>query len=104
MMTRALQVLVVVVLGLVALLIAAAFILLGPSASADCAYSGGGWICAGSQPPSEPGELPTLEPSMPSVVIETPEPTVAPEPAVAETVEEGRQDSARDSAPPACVP
>lgn len=73
-------------------------------AMADCVYSGGGWICHGSQPPSEPGELPTVEPTMPPVYVETPEPTVAPEPEQTTEPVQGPQNPTQNSAPPVCVP
>lgn len=72
-------------------------------AMADCVYSGGGWICHGSQPPSEPGELPTVELTMPPVYVETPEPTVAPEPE--QTTEPAAPvPEPAPEAPPVCVP
>lgn len=74
-------------------------------AMADCVYSGGGWICHGSQPPSEPGELPTVEPTMPPVVIETPEPTVEPAPVVETSAPAPAPVApAPEPAPPVCVP
>lgn len=74
-------------IALAAVMLGAAMILFAPSAIANsgCVYSGGGWICAGEQPPSEPGELPVVDPTPepePSetiiAVIETPTPPPAP--------------------------
>ena len=89
-----------------AVVLAGALTFLGFSASAQdtgCVYAAAQWICAGQQPPSEPGVIPTVEPTMPPVVIETPAAADDPAPAPASPAEpDPTQEPA--PAPPACIP
>lgn len=69
-----------VIAATAAIIIGAAMIVFAPAAVAStlqpgCVFSGGGWICYGTQPPSDPGELPVVDPPP---VVEVVEP--APEP------------------------
>lgn len=111
-MTRAARVTVIVILTLCAVVIGAAMVMLSPAAFATtgCVYSGGGWICAGQQPPSEPGELPTVEP-MPPVTVEgventppAPEPEPVPEPAPETEPAPAPKAPAPKAPPSSCVP
>lgn len=92
------------------MLIATLAMLFGARAVAQqpgCAYSGGGWICYGTQPPSEPGEFPVVEQPAPEpapVEVEVTGPEQPAEPAPVEPAPEAPPTSAPEPAPAPVAP